>query len=141
MAEKTKDRTEGLFLSEMELTALIQVPTNLRDRCLVKLFAQTDILRRELSDLTIPDIHFELNQINIPGPKARTIECSIELINDLKAHIGTRTDGSLFLSNRDKQISLRQINYILQGIGKRAGIKSPNPKHKHINHRSFAKAS
>jgi integrase len=141
MADKATDRVGGPFLTETELSALIQIPANFRDRCLIKLFAQTDILRRELCDLTIPDIKFALNQINISGPKSRIIDCSDDLLNDLKTHIGTRTDGPLFLSNRNRQISLRQINYILQGIGKRAGIKSPNPNHKHINLRSFAKVS
>lgn len=141
MVDKTKARLEGAFLTDKELSALIRVPTNLRDRCVIKLFAETNIGRSELCNLSIPDIDFEQKKIEISGPKARTINCSNDLTNDLKAHIGTRTKGPLFMSNRDKQISLRQINYILQEVGERAGIKSPNPKHKHINLRSFANAS
>jgi hypothetical protein len=34
----------------------------------------------------------------------------------------------VFLSNQDKALSLRSVNYIIEGVARRAGIENPNPR-------------
>jgi len=135
MAQKQQLKDSEYHLSKREVLKLIHASHSFRDRCVVKTFGHTAIRRFELRDLDIPDIDFEQGVIHIrngKGDKSRTIPCSPDLLNDLKHHIGTRKKGPVFTSNRGGAVSLRQINYILEDVGRRAEVLNPNPKYKHI---------
>jgi integrase/recombinase XerD len=68
------------------------------------------------------------------GGKTRIIPIiDDEFLSDLKHHIGERRAGAVFLSNENKALSLRLVNYIVSKIGEKAGVKNPNPRLKHLN--------
>ena len=133
MPVKTSTKTQSLFLSNKEIDRLTNAQDNFRDRCLLKLIVSTDLNRSELSSIRIDDIDVNRKEIKIHGIQPRVIQCDTLLIQDIQNYIGVRTGGVLFLSNRGKPLSSRQISYILESAGEKAGLKNPNPNHKHIN--------
>ena len=60
-----------------------------------------------------------------------------ETLSDLTQLIGERMVGIVFLSERNRQLSLRQVNYITQHAGELAEVKNPNPRLTHINPHIF----
>jgi site-specific recombinase XerD len=43
----------------------------------------------------------------------------------------------VFLSNQGTALSLRSINYVIEGVAKRAGVENPNPRLQHLNPHIF----
>jgi integrase/recombinase XerD len=93
--------------------------------------------RHELVALDIRDIDFERKRVTVragKGGKTRIIPIiDDEFLSDLKHHIGERRAGAVFLSNENKSLSLRLVNYIVGKTGEKAGVKNPNPRLKHLN--------
>lgn len=133
-------------LRPSEIKKIIYGTKNFRDRCLLKMFAQTGIRRAEIANLDLRDLDFEKNLIQVregKGGKSRTIPMTDELASDLKHLMRGRKTGALFESNRGGQLTLRQINWIVAKAGELSGIKNPNPKHSriacHLFRHSFAR--
>ena len=110
---------------------MINAAPNFRDRCILKTFAQTAIRRFELGNLDIRDLDFERKRLYIregKGGKARTIPVSEELLGDLRHHIGSRKTGPVFESNKDGNLTARQIDNVVAQVGHWAGVGAPNPQ-------------
>ncbi|MCJ7783831.1 MAG: site-specific integrase [Desulfobacterales bacterium] len=146
MPTLTQLKNSEYSLKPEEIKKVIYSAEKFRDRCIVKMFAQTGIRRAELASLDIRDVDFEKNLIYIregKGGKSRTIPITEELASDLKHMINSRKTGPLFKSNRDGSLVLRQINWIVAKAGERSGIKNPNPNYSkitcHLFRHSFAR--
>jgi site-specific recombinase XerD len=121
-------------LSPNQAKVIIHSTTNFRDRCLLKCLYYAGMRREETTLLEIADIDFFNRRIRITGKfnKIRIIPFSdFEFMGDMKHLIGTKTSGKVF------DVSIRQVNWIVQKAGEKANIPNPNPNLKHINPHLF----
>lgn len=51
--------------------------------------------------------------------------------------IGNRKTGPIFLSNWNRKMAPRSVNYIVETLGVKAGITNPNPRLTHLNPHLF----
>ncbi|MEW6329771.1 MAG: tyrosine-type recombinase/integrase, partial [Candidatus Micrarchaeota archaeon] len=138
VVRKLEGRRESprYYLKPEQIRDLIYHAANPRDRCLIKLLAFGGMRREELRQLDVQDIDFDRNLVTIRVAKfgkKRTIPVSQEVLSDIKFLIGERLKGPVFESRRERRISKRQINRIIEGTAERAGIKNPDPHKKHLN--------
>lgn len=136
MPRKTQLKDSEYHLTKREVQKLINAAESFRDRCIIKMFAQTGIRRFELRNLDVRDLDVERRLIHIregKGGKSRTIPCSEDLLGDLKHLLHTRKTGPVFLSNRGQALTLQMLNNIVAKAGRQAGLQNPNPKYTHIN--------
>lgn len=132
---KSQLKNSEYCLKPAEIKKIIYATNNYRDRCLIKTLALTAMRRAELASLDIRDLDFSQMVIHVrngKGGKSRIIPLSEELASDLKHLIGSKTIGPLFLSQRNGQLTLRQVNWIVSEAGKRSGVANPNPQYGHI---------
>jgi len=138
---KQQMRASAYHLKPAEIKKLIIAAPNFRDRCIVKTLYWLGLRRKELIGLDIRDIDFERKRAEIrqgKGGKTRIVPIiDDEYLGDIKHLIGSRNDGPIFLSNQNKALSLRAINYIIEDIGEKAGIENPHPGRQHLNPHLF----
>jgi site-specific recombinase XerD len=138
---KQQMRASAYHLKPAEIKKLIIAAPNFRDRCIVKTLYWLGLRRKELIGLDIRDIDFERKRAKIrqgKGDKMRIVPIiDDEYLGDIKHLIGSRNDGPIFLSNQNKALSLRAVNYIIEDIGEKAGIENPHPGRRHLNPHLF----
>ena len=141
MTMKQQMQSSAYPLKYADIKKLIVAAPNFRDRCVVKTLFWFGLRREELAELDIRDIDFERRRITVrmgKGEKTRVIPCvDEETLNDLRHLIGEHQTGPVFLSGRNRKFSLRQVNYITQGVGVLAQVQNPNPRLSHINPHIF----
>jgi len=101
-----------------------------RDRCLLKLLAQTGARRFEAAGLDVADLDLGARRIHIregKGGRSRLIPISDDLASDLDQLISLRRRGPVFLSGRGRRLSIRQVSRIVSDAGARAGVRNPDP--------------
>lgn len=143
---KSQLKNSEFHLKPAEIKKVIYAAKNFRDRCLIKTLAQTAVRRAEAATLDVRDVDLERNLMNIregKGGKSRTVPITDELASDFQHLIGTRKSGPLFLSQRDAQLTVRQVNWIVAQVGKASGVKNPNSRYQnitcHLFRHSFAR--
>lgn len=129
---KVVNRRSEFALSKAEVQRLYNAPPNFRDRVIVKLLYFCGLRRSELIYLNIEDVDFNKKRLVIrhgKGDKVRTIPfIDLDVISDLKHLIGGKRSGAVFLSSLSgDRLSLRQVNWVVEQAGKRAGLRHPNP--------------
>ena len=146
MPKKNQYKNSEFALDPPSIAKVINAAKSLRDRCILKAFAQTGIRREELASLDVRDVDLKRRRLHIregKGAKARTVPITDELRSDLELNIGKRKTGPLFLSNQRRGLSIRSLNRIVHDAGVRAGVENPNPKHTgltpHLFRHSFAR--
>ncbi len=134
-------KASAYHLKPAEIKKLVLSATNFRDRCIVKCLYWLGLRRHELADLDIRDIDLERKRVKVrkgKGDKLRMIPIiDDECLSDLLHLIGSRKEGPVFLSNQQKALSIRMVNYIVKKIGERAEIENPNPQRKYLNPHIF----
>jgi len=133
-------KNSEFHLKPGQIQRIIERAGNLRDACIIKMFAQTGIRRAELAALEIPDIDFRQQLIHIrngKGGKARIVPVVKDLLLDLHKLFSRRRSGAVFLSKRVGHLTLRQVNWIVAQAGERARVRNPNPKYKGLNTHLF----
>lgn len=132
---RTKSSNAEYHLAPEEIQKIIGACGNIRDKTMIRTFAETGIRRFELANLRIEYIDSE-NRVmfihNGKGNKSRVIPMTAGLLSGIKALSGTKNSGYVFLSRYGNKLSLRQVNRIVAIAGTRAGVKNPNPKYNHI---------
>lgn len=138
---KQQMKASAYHLKPAEIKKLVIASANFRDRCIIKTLYWLGLRRHEVVALDVRDIDFERKRVNVrqgKGGKTRIVPMiEDDLIGDLKHLIGHRKEGPVFLSNQDKNLSLRAINYIVEDTGLKAGIENPHPGRKHLNPHLF----
>ena len=108
---------------------------------MIKTLYWLGLRRKELAELDVRDIDFERRRVNVrqgKGGKTRIVPMiDDEYISDIKHLIGGKKEGPVFLSNQNKNLSLRAINYIIEDTGKKAAVQNPHPGRKHLNPHLF----
>ena len=135
------------YLNWNEINQIIVAAKNLKESVVLKILARTGMRRFELANLKVKDLDFERKRIfiakgkggNEKDPKSRTVPIDDDTLQTIKFYIGSRKTGFLIQSNKKDHegISLSQINRITANCAKRANIKNPNPKLKHMNPHIF----
>ncbi len=138
---KTQHKHSEFTLSINQVKQIYNTPSNFRDRVLIKTLYYAGLRRFEAGNLKVSDVDFELKRIVVQEGKGKKMRV-VPIIDDdykadLKHLIGNRRDGPVFLSQKEGQLSVRQINHIVAKAGKKAGITHPNPHEKWINPHLF----
>jgi integrase len=120
---------------------LLLSASNFRDRCLIKTLWWLGVRRSELVHLDVRDFDQARKRMTVhkgKGGKTRVIPIiHDEYLSDLLMLIGSRKTGPIFLSNRNRAMSLRSVNRIVSNLGDQAGIVNPNPRLTHSNPHLF----
>jgi len=125
--------TNGKYsLTPIEVKKLIYHCETLRERIIIRLMVHCGLRREEVASLLIEKIDWSRNRISFigKGRLAGIVPVPPDLMQDLKFYIANRHSGFLFPAKKRKNAPLTnvQINRIVAEIGRRAGLKSPNPK-------------
>jgi integrase/recombinase XerD len=138
---KQQMRASAYHLKPQEIRKLIIAAPNFRDRCVIKTLYWLGLRRQELVNLDVRDIDFRRKRVTVrQGKSGKTRIVPMiddEYIGDLKHLIGHRTAGPVFLSNQDRPVSIRRVNYIVEMLGEKADVQNPNPRLKHLNPHIF----
>lgn len=122
-------------LSSAEVNRIIAAASGIRNRAIVRLFAETGIRRFELASLFVTDIKHERRAIvirNGKGRRPRVVPITRRMQLELADVIGATTDGPVFRSTSGSTLSLRQINRIVATAGRLAGVENPNPRSRNV---------
>ncbi len=126
------DKTLPLVLTPKETEKFIKEAQkrNARDYTIIVTFLHTGIRVQELCDIKLTDINYENKTIRIKGKggKTRIVCISSRALTSIKNYLKTRknTDSKfLFLSNRGRKLSKREVQRIVKKYILFAGL---NPK-------------
>ena len=131
-----REEKEPRFLTKAEYERLLSVVQKPRDRAIIQVILHTgmrlsEVQRATLSDLisfpkrVTKDSYGEL-RIRSKGRKVRTVYLLDKACEALKEWLDVRPDvdaDALFLSNRNRPLSPRQIQYVVEKYLKAADIK------------------
>jgi len=99
-------------MSQKEIFKILDNIDDLRDRALLETLYATGAREFEISNLNIENIYFEEKLIHIVNgkrKKARIVPISKEAIKWIKAYIGSRKSGPVFLNNKKTRLQTRGI--------------------------------
>jgi integrase/recombinase XerD len=140
-ASKHQLAASASHLKPADVQKLLLQANNFRDRCLIKTLWWLGVRRSELINLDVRDFDQKRKRITVrkgKGGKTRVIPIiNDEYLSDLLLLIGSRKTGPIFLSNRNRAMSLRSVNRIVSNLGDQAGIVNPNPRLTHLNPHLF----
>ena len=127
--KRTKTRQRVVErLSREEEKRLIQAAY--RDKSehglLIKTLFQTGARVSEFIHMHVRDFFFEETMILIQrakGGKSRSVPIFPALAQELRTHLGDRTTGYLFESNRNRPYSARRVQQIVKEVAEQAKIK------------------
>jgi site-specific recombinase XerD len=130
------------YLKDAELKALLEAPTKLRDKLLLKLLYETGMRIGEVSALNISDVDFESGCISIQRAKRHKEGRIVPLVNSwtvsmLRAYIGSRRYGPVFMSQKGNALSRRQIEALFDKYAKIANLDE-DKSHPHVLRHSHA---
>jgi integrase len=140
-ASKQRLAASAYHIKPSNVRKLLLSANNLRDRCLIKALWWLGVRRHELINLDVRDVDAARKRVTIhkgKGGKTRVIPIiNDEYLSDLLLLIGSRNSGPIFLSNRNRAMSLRSVNRIVAALGTQAEIANPNPRLTHLNPHLF----
>ncbi len=136
LAKKQQQKPSQFALKQREVQKLINAAPTYRDRCLIRVLADTGMRRAELAALDIRDVDFENLRLSIragKGDKQRIVPITEALGSDLRHLVGKTATGPLFVSRLKSAMRPREINRIVGRAGILAGVKHPDPNRESIN--------
>ncbi len=140
-ASKQQLPASAYHIKPSDVQKLLLSASNFRDRCLLKTLWWLGVRRSELISLDVRDFDEKRKRMTVhkgKGGKTRVIPIiNDEYLSDLLMLIGSRKTGPIFLSNRNRAMSLRSVNRIVANLGAQAGIVNPNPRLSHLNPHLF----
>ncbi len=139
-------RNSEFHLPPADLNQLIENAGSLRDRLIIEIFVYTAIRRAELRLLRRADIDFSGRRLLVrqgKGGKQRIVYLPNRLLAGLRRYFEQEDHDYLFPGRQGGPMSLRNVNYIVARIGRKAGIRTPNPRYReigpHLLRHSFAR--
>jgi len=136
LAKKQQQKPAQFSLKRREVQKIINAAPTFRDRCLVRLLADTGTRRAEVAALDIRDLDVEALRLVVragKGNKQRIVPITEDLASDLRHLVGKQSTGPLFLSRLGTALRPREINRIVERAGQLAGVSHPDPRRKRIN--------
>jgi integrase len=139
-------RNSEFHLSPSELARLIAGANTERDRLMMVVLAYTGIRRAELRGLQPGDIDGNAERLIVrrgKGGKLRIVFVPQPVARAISKFATEHGALFIFPGRNGGPMSLRNINYIVTRVGKRAGIPTPNPRYvgvgPHLLRHSFAR--
>ncbi len=132
-------------LSERQLAKILDEwhpvkPLEIRNKAIIDLFYSTGLRASELSNITLEDIDFGERTIRVvgKGKKTRIVIFGEKTEKTLKDYLSTRKDTLkyLFISNRKRKLSRREVWYIINSTFEKIAMKYG--VHPHTLRHSFA---
>lgn len=125
IAEKIKlldkeDREPKKLITQEKVFKILDAIEDVRDRALLETLYSTGVREGELSSFNIEHVDFENQLITVikgkgkNGGKTRVIPISKSSLKWIKAYIGARKSGPLFLNNRGERLGERSIYNIVK---------------------------
>jgi len=135
---KRQNEAAEFTLTQDEIERLIAAAGNLRNRTLIGLLYFTGLRREEAVNLDVEDVDLTRSRLVVregKGGKSRVVPFNDRWAADVKALLGKRQKGPLFLSTHGKgqRLDVRAVNYVVESAGKKAGLTNPHPDRKAIN--------
>jgi len=134
-----KERRLPEVLSKDEVRKLIDATDTIKSRLIVSFLYSTGLRVSELVNLKVSDLNLDEKTGWVrrgKGSKDRLFVLSENLCDDLKDYLNGKAEGYKFLFSREKPLTPRNIQKIIQGTKNRAGIiKRTTP---HTLRHSFA---
>ena len=125
-------------LTEQEIEKLIAAARRLRELALIELLYATGLRASEAANLMIRHLDLEsgvVRVINGKGGKDRRCFAGEQAVRALRAYIGKRKHGAVFVDWRWHQLNTGQIATIVRSTAKRAGLDGV---HAHTLRHTFA---
>ncbi len=133
IAENEQLSNAQYSLSAREVEAIVKAAKSPRDRALIRLFVETGIRRFEAANIERRDLDETSRVLMVrygKGNKARRIPLTAETVGELASL--REHQKYIFGSSRKGPLSLRQINRIVAGAAKAAGVRHPNQSRIHV---------
>jgi integrase/recombinase XerC/integrase/recombinase XerD len=104
------------YLKHSQVLHLIDSIQDPRDKLIVRTIYSTGVRVSELCNMNIEDIDFEEHTIRIKGKgdKIRIVFIDDETLSEIRAFIGNRISGPLFIGQQGKHISPRAVQHIFR---------------------------
>lgn len=133
-----KDEVKHPF-SEVELDKLRSACMTLKERALLEMLLSSGVRVSELSQMDVADIDFEHLTVHVKhgkGNKERITYINEIALSHLRKYILSKDAGkALFCNKNGERLEAGGVRFILNGIGKRAGVENVHP---HRFRRTFA---
>jgi integrase len=136
-------------LKPAEVNRLLFYCESLRERIIIRLMVHCGLRREEVASILVEKIDWGRERISFigKGRLAGLTPVPPPLLQDMKFYLANKKSGFLFPAKkvRNTHITITQINRIVTDIGKRAGLKSPDPGSKtgninpHLLRHTFAR--
>ena len=130
MPKKEKRLPE--VLNKEEVKNLIDSSDNMKSRLIISLLYSSGIRVSELVNLKLDDLNLGDKTGWVrkgKGNKDRLFTLSENLSNELKEYIDTRCSGNKYVFSKDNPLTTRNIQKIIYGLRKRAGINKKITPH------------
>jgi integrase/recombinase XerC len=113
------DESEALLRADGPTTA-----TTSRDRAVLELFYATGVRVAELAGLSVEDLDLRDGAVRVfgKGSKERIVPVGGKAVRALRAYLGGRADGPLFLNGRGGRLTVRSLHRIVRGRARAAGL-------------------
>jgi integrase/recombinase XerD len=101
---------------------------------IVRTLFETGLRVTELVNVEVAEVDVVERTIRVregKGGKDRLVLFTEDLGQQLRLHLGDRTRGALFESNRSAAFSARRIQQIVKAVARRAGVAKPIHPHTH----------
>lgn len=122
-------------LSAQEVQRLVAAGAPPRDQALLRLLVETGVRRSEAAGVHAGDVDADKLLLVVQrgkGGKQRVVPITPELAEALRPLAGADAENHVFRSRQGDSLSPRQINRIVAGAGRRAGVAHPNPRYRQI---------
>lgn len=132
---KHQARNSEFHLRPPELARLIRHAQDPRDRLILELFVYTGIRRAELRMIRKGDVDCARCRLLVrrgKGGKQRIVYLPDGLAKELCLHSEVHIYDYLFSGRGGGPMSLRNINYIVARVARRARVETPNPRYKNV---------
>jgi integrase/recombinase XerC len=117
------------YLPIDESEALLRVAgpatlTTSRDRAVLELFYATGVRVAELAGLSVEDLDLRDGAVRVlgKGSKERIVPVGGKAVRALRAYLGDRAAGPLFLNPRGGRLTVRSLHRIVRGRARAAGL-------------------
>ncbi len=127
-----KEKKLPAVLTKDEVRNLIDSTDSLKSRLMVALLYSTGLRVSEIVNLKVDDIDFNANSGWVrkgKGSKDRLFIMSKQLSEELKEYLSNRGQNNLYVFSKEKPLTTRNIQKIIQGTRKRAGINKKITPH------------